>query len=115
MRVGKKTDNREKDRVMHEAVIRYCAGEQEYCRIARMVNYSSTGMYLELKYPPPKLGANLLIEVLDRENAEQDPMVECQNPKTCYYATVIWKKNLPDSNAEYGVGLRYLFTAGPES
>jgi len=115
MRIRKRTDNREKDRVPHEAVIRYCAGEQGDCRIARMVNYSSTGMYLELDYPPPKLGANLLIEVLDQDAAVQDPMMEYQHPKTCYYAKVIWKKNLPDSNAEYGVGLRYLFSAASDS
>lgn len=115
MTVGKETDNRERDRIPHRAVIRYCAGERGECRLARLVNYSSTGMYLELDYPPPKLGANLLIEVLDREDAAQDPLVECQRPKTCYYAKVIWKKNLPHSSAEYGVGLRYLFTAGPEN
>lgn len=80
-----------------------------------MINYSSTGMYLELDYPPPKLGANLLIEVLDQEDAVQDPMIEYQYPKTCYYAKVIWKKNLPNSNAEYGVGLRYLFSAVADS
>jgi hypothetical protein len=28
---------------------------------------------------------------------------------------VIWKKNLPDPTAGYGVGLRYLFSAGPEA
>lgn len=115
MGVVKGKDSREKDRIPHEAVIRYCAGEQDECRIARMVNYSSTGMYLELDYPPPKLGANLLIEVLDQNAVIQDPMVEFQPPKTCYYAKVIWKKNLAHSNAEYGVGLRYLFTAGPDS
>lgn len=115
MRLVKRTDNREKDRIPHEAFIRYCAGERGECRIARMVNYSSTGMYLELDYPPPKLGANLLIEVLDQEAAIQDPMIEYQNSKTCYYAKVIWKKNLSRSNAEYGVGLRYLSTAGHES
>jgi hypothetical protein len=115
MRVGKRPDDRERDRVPHEAVIRYCAGEQGECRIARMINYSSTGMYLELEYPPPKLGANLLIEVLDQEDAVQDPMFEYQHPKTCYYAKVVWKKNLPNSSEEYGVGLRYLSTAGPES
>lgn len=108
-------DSREKDRIPHEAVIRYCAGEQGECRIARMVNYSSTGMYLELDYPPPKLGANLLIEVLDQDAAALDPMVEYQHPKTCYYAKVIWKKNLAQSDAGYGVGLRYLFTASPDS
>ena len=114
MRVRKKSDNREKDRVPHKAVIRFCAGEQEECRIAKMINYSSTGMYLELNYPPPKLGANLLIEVLADEEL-QNPVAEYQNPKTCYYAKVIWKKNLPDSNAEYGVGLRYLSSATTES
>lgn len=106
MRVRNTKDNREKDRIPHKAVIRFCAGDHDECRIARMINYSSTGMYLELNYPPPKLGANLLIEVLEGE--------ELQNPKTCYYAKVIWKKNLPDSNAEYGVGLRYLSSAPAE-
>ncbi len=114
-RVRDKRENRQKDRIPHEAVIRYCAGELEECRIAKMINYSSTGMYLELTYPPPKLGANLLIEVLGRAEELQDSMVEYQTPKTCYYAKVIWKKNLPHSNAEYGVGLRYLFTANAEA
>lgn len=107
MRFGNKGDNREKNRIPQEAIIRFCTGEQEECRLARMINYSSTGMYLELNYPPPKLGANLLIEVLE-EDALLDPLVEYQTPKTCYYAKVVWKKNLPDSNAEFGVGLRYL-------
>jgi len=115
MRGRSKAENREKDRIQHKAVIRYCAGELEECRIARMVNYSSSGMYLELDYPPPKLGANLLIEVLGREEELRGSEVEYQAPKTCYYAKVIWKKNLPDPTAGYGVGLRYLFSAGPEA
>ncbi len=115
MSARSKTENREKDRVPQKAVIRYCAGEQGECRMARMVNYSSTGMYLELDYPPPKLGANLLIEVLGREEELRDAAYEYQAPKTCYYAKVIWKKNLADSPAGYGVGLRYLFSAGQEA
>lgn len=107
-------ENREKNRIPHEAIIRFCAGEQEECRVARMINYSSTGMYLELNYPPPKLGANLLIEVLEEE-ALQNPQAEYLNPKTCYYAKVVWKKNLPHSSAEFGVGLRYLSSTPPES
>ena len=114
MRVRNTRDNREKDRIPHKAIIRFCAGEQDECRTARMINYSSTGMYLELNYPPPKLGANLLIEILENEEL-QNPMEEYRNPKTCYYAKVIWKKNLPDSNSEYGVGLRYLSSVPPES
>jgi hypothetical protein len=115
MRGRSKAENREKDRIQHKAVIRYCAGELGECRIARMVNYSSSGMYLELDYPPPKLGANLLIEVLGREEELRGSEFEYQAPKTCYYAKVIWKKNLPDPTAGYGVGLRYLFSAGPEA
>ena len=115
MRGRNKTESREKDRAPQRAVIRYCAGEQGECRMARMINYSSTGMYLELDYPPPKLGANLLIEVLGREEELRGAAFESQAPKTCYYAKVIWKKNLADSTDGYGVGLRYLFSAGPEA
>jgi hypothetical protein len=115
MRGRSKAENLEKDRIQHKAVIRYCAGELGECRIARMVNYSSSGMYLELDYPPPKLGANLLIEVLGREEELRDSEFEHQAAKTCYYAKVIWKKNLPESPAGYGVGLRYLFSASPEA
>ena len=115
MRGRSKTDNREKDRIQHKAVIRYCAGEMGECRMARMVNYSSSGIYLELDYPQPKLGANLLIEVLGREEELSGLEFEHQAAKTCYYAKVIWKKNLPDSAAAYGVGLRYLFSANPEA
>ena len=115
MKTRKNSDNREADRIPHTAVIQYCSGDQGECRVAKMFNYSSTGMYLELNYPPPKLGANLLIEVLDKSEAAPDPIIEHQTPRTCYYAKVIWKKNLPHSTAEYGVGLRYLFTAHSES
>ncbi len=72
--------------------------------------YSATGMYLELNYPPPKLGEQLLIEVLDApKDAPLWSTNETADVMACYYAKVIWKKNLhSSSNAEYGVGLSYL-------
>lgn len=109
MKVRKTDEQRKKDRVPHEAVVRYSIGGQDESYPARMFNYSSTGMYLELQYPPPKLGANLLIEVL--EGAGSEAWSEEGAPRTCYYAKVIWKKNLPESERHYGVGLRYLSTA----
>jgi len=75
------------------------------------VDYRQLTVYTKYFTPP---GANLLIEVLEEE-ALQNPLVEYLNPKTCYYAKVVWKKNLPNSNAEFGVGLRYLSSAPPES
>lgn len=114
MKITNQEENRETDRIPHMAVIRYSAGDQDEYRTARMFNFSRAGMYLEINYPPPKLGANLLIEVLDQNDAVTDPMIENRSTKTCYYAKVIWKKNLPKSDAEYGVGLRYLFAANPE-
>ncbi len=105
------SEKRANQRIPHVARIRYCSGEEGEYRQARMFNYSNTGMYLELNYPPPKLGANLLIEVLAEGNGNMDIEEEAQEPKTCYYAKVIWKKNLHNSmTADYGVGLSYLHT-----
>jgi hypothetical protein len=100
-------DKRRTGRTSDAAVIRYSVGEEE-SRTARMFNYSNSGMYLEIDYPPPKLGASLLIEVQDPLVAGHDAKSEKGIVKTCYYAQVIWKKNLPDSDKDYGVGLRYL-------
>lgn len=106
------TDQRKTIRIPHIADIRYSATEQDEYRPARMFNYSPEGMYLELTYPPPKLGANLLIEVLDQVEGQEesglDPLFDVHQPIMCYYAQVIWKKNLPQITAGYGVGLRYL-------
>lgn len=106
------SDQRKTQRVPQEATVRYSVGGQGDYHPARMFNYNSTGMYLEISFTPPKLGASLLIEVLDGD--EGDPWLEADAARTCYYAKVIWKKNLPDSNAGYGVGLRYLSMASPE-
>lgn len=97
-------------RIPHQATIRYCSGDIEDYRPARMYNYSSTGMYLELDYPPPKLGARLLIEILNtRPDTDQWSIEEACDATACYYAEVIWKKNLNHAScAEYGVGLCYL-------
>lgn len=103
------TNKRKTTRIPHVADIRYCAPDHDDYRPARMYNYSPDGMYLELRYPPPKFGANLLIEVLDQ--ADLDPLLDNCAPKVSYYAQVIWKKNLPETVAGYGVGLRYLHPA----
>lgn len=99
-------EQRKKGRVPHQAVVRYSVGGMEEYQPARMFNFSSTGMYLELRFPPPKLGANLLIEVL--EDGDDEMWGDENVPRRCYYAKVIWKKNLPESDRHYGVGLRYL-------
>lgn len=102
-------EKRQKGRVPQQAVVRYSVGGMDEFQPARMFNVSSTGMYLELKFPPPKLGANLLIEVpeVGDEAMWDDDNVPCRR----YYAKVIWKKNLPESDRHYGVGLRYLSMA----
>jgi hypothetical protein len=77
-------------RIPHHATIRYCSGNDEDYRPGRMYNYSATGMYLELNYPPPKLGEQLLIEVLDAP--KESPLWstdETYDVLTCYYAKVI--------------------------
>jgi len=114
MELGSSFEKRKTDRVPHEALVRFSAGGEEDYHQARMFNYSSTGMYLELNYPPPKLGASLLIEVLDDSEPLSSGWFEETPPKTCYYAKVIWKKNLTQSKAQYGVGLRYLSSTQPE-
>jgi hypothetical protein len=101
-------DQRQTGRIPHEAHVRYSVGGQDEYRPAKMFNVSNTGMYLELTFPPPKLGANLLIE--DEPAAT---WVRENPPRACYYAKVIWKRNLPDSEARYGVGLRYLSMSAP--
>ncbi len=113
MKFKQQGDKRKAGRTTDAAVIRYSVGEEEY-RTARMFNYSNSGMYMELDYPPPKLGSNLLIEVLDPLVAGHDAESGKGTVKTCYYAQVIWKKNLPDSDKDYGVGLRYLDPTSPE-
>ncbi len=103
-------NKRKATRIPHVADIRYyCSPDLDDFRSARMYNYSPEGMYLELRFPPPKLGANLLIEVLDQ--ADPDPLLDNFAPKVSYYAQVIWKKSLPETTAGYGVGLRYLHPA----
>lgn len=104
-------DQRQTGRIPHEAHVRYSVGGQDEYRPAKMFNVSNTGMYLELTFPPPKLGANLLIEVIEDEPAAT--WVRENPPRACYYAKVIWKRNLPDSEARYGVGLRYLSMSAP--
>lgn len=108
--MGNGIDKRLTSRIPHQAAIRYCSGDVEDYRPARMYNYSTTGMYLELGYPPPKLGEQLLIEVLDMppDSPNWSPD-EAGEVTACYYAKVIWKKNIRNSpQAEYGVGLCYL-------
>ncbi len=97
-------------RVPHHAMIRYCSEDHDDYRLGRMVNHSTSGMYLELDYPPPKLGARLLIEVLDaRPDTDAWSPEEDHDTMECYYARVIWKRNLDHaSRAAYGVGLCYL-------
>lgn len=109
MKFRNTAEQRKTGRVPHEAIVRYSIGGQDESYPARMFNYSTSGMYLELQFPPPKLGANLLIEVLldDGNESWNDEYA----PRTCYYAKVIWKKNLPESDRHYGVGLRYLSMA----
>jgi hypothetical protein len=106
MNLPSKADQRQTGRIPREASVRYSVGGEDEYRPAKMFNVSKTGMYLELNYPPPKLGANLLIEVVEDEPAttwhRESPA------RACYYAKVIWKRNLSDSNAQYGIGLRYL-------
>lgn len=109
-------ENRNSERIPHAAIIRYYNGEEDEYRTAHMYNFSQTGFYLELKFPPPKLGANLLIEVLDESEGMAELHAATISPKTCYYAKVIWKKNLPDSQcADYGVGLSCLNDAFVEN
>ena len=112
MKFSTSADQRKTSRVPQKATVRYSVGGQEEYRPARMFNYSNTGMYLEISFPPPKLGASLLIEVLEGDDSET--WLDAESPKACYYAKVIWKRNLPDSPAGYGVGLRYLSMASPE-
>ncbi len=97
-------------RVPHHATIRYFSEDNDDYRLGRMINHSTTGMYLELDYPPPKLGARLLIEVLDtRPDTNEWSPEEARDALECYYAKVIWKRNLDHaSRAAYGVGLCYL-------
>lgn len=109
MKLRKTAEQRAKSRVPHQAVVRYSIGGQDEYLPARMFNYSSTGMYLELQFPPPKLGANLLIEVIDEGGG--DAWDDDSAPRRCYYAQVIWKRNLPEPERHYGVGLRYLSMA----
>lgn len=101
-------ENRTTQRVPHQAMIRFCSGNEEDYRTARMYNYSHTGMYLEINFPPPKLGANLLIEIMDQQEREASEMSGVETSQACYYAKVVWKKNLINSKADYGVGLEYL-------
>ena len=112
MKPSSRSDQRKTGRVPQQALVRYSVGGQDDYRPARMFNYSNSGMYLEIDYPPPKLGASLLIEVLDA--ADGNAPIGAGDPRACYYAQVIWKRNLSDSRAGYGIGLRYLSMASGE-
>ena len=111
MEFPSKIDQRQTGRIPHEASVRYSVGGQDEYRQAKMFNVSNTGMYLELTFPPPKLGANLLIEVMEDEPTSA--WFRESPPRVCYYAKVIWKRNLPETEARYGVGLRYLSMSVP--
>ncbi len=56
MKLRKWAEQREKDRVPHQALVRYSVGGQDEYLPARMFNFSSTGMYLELQFPRPSSG-----------------------------------------------------------
>lgn len=106
-------EKRTTERINHVSPVRYSIDGQKESRAAVMYNLSNSGLYMELKFPPPKLGANLLIEVLEYD-LEDDTWLPSPRRKaqTCYYAKVVWKKNLPDSpTADYGIGLCYLQTS----
>lgn len=104
------TNRRFAQRLPLVAPIRFSIAEEEDYRNATLYNYSATGMYLEMQYPPPKLGAHLLIEVLDRPQSEHSGPES--KSTSCYYAKVIWKKNLPTAtHSKYGVGVVYLENA----
>ena len=101
-------ESRTTKRIPHQALIRFSSGSEDDFRTARMYNYSHSGMYLELHYPPPKLGANLLIEVMDPQETNTSELSGMEKSQACYYAKVVWKKNLVNSQADYGFGLEYL-------
>ncbi|NCD24051.1 MAG: PilZ domain-containing protein [Deltaproteobacteria bacterium] len=103
-------EKRRTPRIPHRAIIRYCSGNDDEYRPGRMINHNATGMYLELNYPPPKLGEELQIEVLETPpDSSHSPEDETGAVTARYFAKVIWKKNLPiSSQAEYGVGLNCL-------
>jgi hypothetical protein len=96
-----------------EAAVRYRVGGQDEYRLARMFNSGGAEMYMELNFPPPKLGASLHIEVLN--GFEGEPWLDGDVPGTRYCAEVIWKRNLPGSEAGYGVGLRCVAMSSPEN
>lgn len=99
-------NRRARGRLPEQAPIRYCVAEEDEYRSATMFNYSASGMYMEMAAAPPKLGAHLLIEVLDKPYSEYAPPAKA---KSCYYAKVIWKRNLPTNNeSRFGIGVAYL-------
>ena len=96
-----------------EAAVRYCVGGQDEYRLARVFNTGTSDMYLEMSFPPPKLGASLLIEVLN--GFEGEPLLDGDAPRPRYHAEVIWKRNLPGPEAVYGVGLRCVSMSSTEN
>lgn len=102
-------NRKNRGRLPQQAPIRYCVAEENEYRSATLFNYSASGMYLEMTSAPPKLGAHLLIEVLDRPYSEYEAPAK---PQSCYYAKVIWKKNLPNkTDSKFGIGVAYLGNA----
>ena len=71
-------------------------------------------MYLELTYPPPKLGANLLIEVTGRETSFDLGLNSGRaRPGPAITPRSSGKKICRTPTAQYGVGLRYLSMSVP--
>lgn len=92
------TDLRTKERVKHKARILLDNYLSNCCYEARMVNYSSGGMYFESDYAPLP-GSEVSIGI-------------GKSPYTTgadiYRAQVRWRKTLPqNSKYAYGVGVRY--------
>ena len=96
MTVG--TDLRTKERVKHKAQILLDNFLSDCCYEARMINYSSGGMYFESDYAPLP-GSELSIGI------KKSPY---DNAADIYRAQVRWRKVLPpNSKYAYGVGVRY--------
>lgn len=92
------TDLRTKERVKHKARILLDNYQSNCCYEARMINYSSGGMYFESDYAPLP-GSEVSIGI------RKSPY---GSGADIYRAQVRWRKTLPQkSKFAYGVGVRY--------
>jgi hypothetical protein len=91
-------DLRTKERVKHKARILLDNYLTDCCYEARMINYSSGGMYFESDYAPLP-GSQVSIGI------GRSPY---HTGADIYRAQVRWRKTLPqNSKYAYGVGVRY--------